>query len=401
MDHGMLAKVGPYFDNMQIRLERDTPAISVHGVPRHIADFIFNGLFNQASVTRPIGDIYIATHADGDGFLFVQLFRDSVDVFGDPTDVTDFEVLDQALGPSMPAKIPDSLIGFQPATPPPPPTHSVHIKGCNIGRNRFRSGQQPINPFLARMKQVFGDHVNITAPRHFHGLLPETNHNGMYEYMAQELMVRTKAVPNGDGSFRGFAKRADLIAAYKNAHLSYYDGTPIPDADWDALVPKDMKDNRAINTTLPLGRTIENLTSVTVVRQFRVDLEPVDWSHRPPGAIPKKEADRLDMIRASIRADARFADNHAWPMWERRGFNNFDDYMKGHHWSFSENKKTHELVARGRRFDYTVVLPIVDRTVTPASTRPLIYNFYPGVGSTDPAVLNGLIESNNTFFGRA
>jgi hypothetical protein len=58
-------------------------------------------------------------------------------------------------------------------------------------------------------------------------------------------------------------------------------------------------------------------------------------------------------------------------------------------------------VCIGRRFDYTIVLPIVDRSVTPPAKRPLIFNFYPGLGSPDTPVLTGLVESDNAFFGRA
>ena len=85
-------------------------------------------------------------------------------------------------------------------------------------------------PFLVRMKQVFGGNVNLTAPKHFHGLVPEINHNGIFEYMEQELIVRTKAVRAGRG-FRGFANRNALIDAYKAATSATTTG-PIPDADW-------------------------------------------------------------------------------------------------------------------------------------------------------------------------
>jgi hypothetical protein len=398
----MTAAVDAYFDNMQQRFRRDVPAIGVRQVPSHIAAFI-DDMFTDASVTKPVDDLYIGTHASSDGFLFVRLFRGQVDVLGNPTDVTDFEVLDQAMGPSRPARIHDSLVGYQRGTPPapdPPPTHSVHIKGCNIGRDRFTPRPpQPIAPFLARLKQVFGSNVNITAPKHFHGLLPENNHNGMFEYMAQELIVRTRAVRVGR-RFRGFANRDELIDAYIAAQLSYHDGTPIPDADWGTtLVPRLMVDNRRIAMTIPLGRTVENLTSVTVHKQFRIEPERVDWTVRPGGAVPTVPAAQLAMLRASIAADARFAATHPWPMYERRGFANFNAYMDGHDWSFTVNGG--DLVCVGRRFDYTIVLPIVDRTVAPAANRPLIFNFYPGVGSPDTPVLTGLVETSNRFFGRA
>jgi hypothetical protein len=401
MDYGMTAAVQPYFNNMQQRFQRDVPAISVRSVPATVAAFI-DDLFTDASVAKPVDNLYIGTHADGDGFLFVSLFRGAVNVLGDPTDVTDYEVLDQAMGPSRPARIPDSLVGYVRATPPatdPAPTHSVHIKGCNIGRDRFNRAATPVAPFLAKMKQVFGSNVNVTAPKHFHGLLPETTHNGIFEYMEQELIVRTKAAKLSRGRYRGFASRNDLIDAYKAAHLSYHDGTPIPDADWVTLVPRRMVDDRAIRMSIPLGRTVERLTSVPINKQFRIDLEPVHWTISPGGPIPAGDAARLAMLRASIAADARFASTHPWPVYERRGFPDFNSYMDGHLWEFSVNGGT--LVCTGRRFDYTVVLPIVDRSVTPAANRPLIFNFYPGVGSSESPIPPGLVESDNRFFGRA
>jgi hypothetical protein len=247
----------------------------------------------------------------------------------------------------------------------------------------------------------------MTAPKHFHGLVPENNHNGIFEYMAHEFMVRTKAIPlpkktkKEKQKFRGFSSRSDLITAYKNAKLSYYNGTLVPDADWDAgLVPKKFVDNRNIKLSVPLGRTIESLTSVPIKKEFRIETEKVDWT-LPAGSFPSDEPGRLAKLRASIAADTRFATNHAWPMWERRGFTNFNDYWNGHHWTVNNVDRAGDLLCVGRRFDYTIIQPIVDRSVAPPTPRPLIYNFYPGTGSAQQPLLNGLVESDNRFFGRA
>jgi hypothetical protein len=404
VDYGTTANVGGYFDNMQTRFRLDHPEIRVRPVPRNIAAFI-DDLSNDFNVTKPVGDLYIGTHANSDGFLLIPMFRGAVDAVGDATDVTDYEVLDQALGPSRPGKIPDSMVGYQRATPPaqdPAPTHSVHIKGCNIGRDRFSpKPNQPIAPFLTKLKQVFGNNVNVTAPKHFHGLLPETSHNGMFEYMSQELIVRTKAVPTKKG-FRGFASRNEILAAYKAAHYHYHDGTAIPDGDWDAiLVPKDGQDDRNIAQTIPLGKTVESLPAITVPKQFRIEIEEVDWTLPMSSSMPSSDAGRLAKLTASIAADPRFDANHAWPMYERRGFVDFNSYMAGHDWRFKISADKTVLECTGRRFDYTVVLPIVDRTVTPVEKRPIIFNYYPGPGSTESPILTGLVESNNVFFGRA
>src|SRR5690349_5311859 len=118
MDYGMTASAGGYFDNMQQRFRQDTPAISVRPVPSTIAAFL-DDMFTDSSVTKPVGDLYIGTHAGGDGFLFVRLFRSQVNALGDPTEVTDFEVLDQAIAsPSGPGRIRDTLVGYTRGTPP-------------------------------------------------------------------------------------------------------------------------------------------------------------------------------------------------------------------------------------------------------------------------------------------
>ncbi len=84
------ANAGGYFDNMQQRFRRDVPPVEVRAVPSMVAKFL-DDMFTDSGVTKPVDDLYIGTHAGGDGFLFVRLFRGQVDVRGDPTDVTDYE----------------------------------------------------------------------------------------------------------------------------------------------------------------------------------------------------------------------------------------------------------------------------------------------------------------------
>jgi hypothetical protein len=392
-----------YFMLMQQRFRLDSPVISVRAVPAHIAAFI-DDLFLDSSVTKPVGDLYIGTHAQSAGNLLVRLFRDQLDANGEPAeDITDYEILDQMHAP----KIPDSLVGYQRGTPPAPdpaPTHSVHIKGCNIGRDRiFPRPSQPLAPFLAKMKQTFGGNVKITAPKHFHGLFDEINHQGIFEYMAHEFVVHTKAViaeKSFKGTvkegFRGFANRDELLAAYKAAtpKLKYYDGTVVPDEDWDTiLVPKSkskiLKENRKIAMTVQLGQKIENISSVPIQKQFRIEVERIGWTLKAGVVIPKDPVGQMDVLRASIAADPRFAASHPWPIYERRGYKDLQPYIDGHN------------LVVGRAIDYTIEQPIVDRSVTPPAEPPLVFNFYPGPGSSDPAVLTGLVESDNAFFGRA
>jgi hypothetical protein len=432
MDYGMTSqdalgdwkrpKKGPwirpdYFMLMQQRFRLDSPAISVRAVPAHIAAFI-DDLFLDSSVIKPVGDLYVGTHAGSAGFLKVRLFRDQLDANGKPAeDFTDYEILDQIKAP----KIYDSLVGYHRGTPPapdPPPTHSVHIKGCNIGRDRiFPRPSQPVAPFLAKMKQTFGGNVNITAPKHFHGLFDEVNHQGIFEYMLYEFVVHTKAVKVENGfkgstpqGFRGFVNRNELLAAYEaenkgaNPKFRYYDGTPVPDADWDTiLVPKGkvLNEDRNIAMTVSIGQTIENVSSIPITKGFRIEIESIDWTLPAGVAIPKDPSAQMDVLRASIAADPRFAATHPWPIYERRGYKDLKSYIDGHDWTFPKKPSDGDNLVVGRAVEYTILQPIVDRSITPPAEPRLVFNFYPGPGSSHAAVLSGLVESDNHFFGRA
>jgi hypothetical protein len=98
----MTAAVGGYFDNMQQRFRRDFPGIGVRSVPTSVAASIGH-LSNDASVTKPVDDLYVGTRAGGDGFLFVRLFRGQVNVLGQTTDVTDYDVLLAGFGSGTPS----------------------------------------------------------------------------------------------------------------------------------------------------------------------------------------------------------------------------------------------------------------------------------------------------------
>jgi hypothetical protein len=101
-------------------------------------------------------------------------------------------------------------------------------------------------------------------------------------------------------------------------------------------------------------------------------------------------------------ADTRFVATHLWPLYERRGYPDIDAYLDGYYWTFPKKpKKNSENLVIGRAIDYTVEQPIVDRSVANPADRPLIFNFYPGPGSTETAILTVLDEADGKFFGKA
>lgn len=394
MDYGFAPGTTAHHVRVRSLLQRRVPATTLRGSRPTLKDFI-EDIDTDSSITKPVGDLIVGAHASSEGFIFLQMFPTQRDFSGDPTNDSDFEVLESATtGTARPIRVPDSLIGFT----TPPPTHNLHFKGCNIGRDRFDSAKTPAAPYLVKLKEALGGHINVTAPKHFHGVATLDSGAGTFEYMAQEFVVRTKAVKQGR-RFTGFANRAAAITAFSGAGFSYHDTTPVPAGDWTALIPTNISQTFRVTVSLPLGQTVADQTTLGVGREFRVELARVDWTFTPTGGIPGNDAGKLAALRSNIAADSRFQSTHPWPAYERVGFPSFAAYFDGHLWSTSVSGN--DLVCIGRRYDYTVLLAIVDRTVTPPANRPLIFNFFPSPSSAQAAITTGFTESNNTFFGRA
>ena len=208
MDFGYAPATDDVTKVLREMVSRRVPATTVVDA-KHVRDFIKGR--NDDLAQHPIGDMVISAHANSEGKWFVTLFDGQKDNAGEKTERTDFENLEQTLEAgalTRRIRIDDDTVGFT----TPPPTHLVHIKGCNLGKSV---------PFLTKLKQALGGHVLVSAPKHFqaaYGLKAKGN-NGSFEFMSYEFQVQTPARPVG-GKFEGFASRADLIAAFVAAGLA-------------------------------------------------------------------------------------------------------------------------------------------------------------------------------------
>ena len=354
-------------------------------------------------VVPPVGDLVLGTHAGGKGFLTVRLSIGQA-----RKKPSDFEAFHDSIGAGSNAiAIPDALLGFNPGDPV---THNFHIKGCNVGRDRTDASRSPpAAPFLVKIKEALGDHVNVTAPKHFHGLESDSG-LGVFEYMAYEFkrgVTPTVISRRPKLRLRGYADKAAAVADFQAGKFEYIDTTPptpVPPDDWDALIPADIRGQnifaklgiRDKEHRLPLGALVGTRRTLKAHRQFRVDIDDVMWPLTYPRAsdIPADEPGRLAALRADIPRDARFDPTHPFPQFERSGFTSFDDFFAGYFWDFKVSGSN--LVCTGTRFIYTVLLPIVDR-----ATGNVFFNFYPNAGSAIPAITTGLRESDGRFFGRS
>ena len=347
-----------------------------------IHEFI-DHLDNSSAVTPPIGDLVVGTHAGSKGFLTIPISRSQ-------SGPSDYEAFHDSIGAgSGSVEIPDPLIGY---TTGAAITNSFHIKGCNVGRDRTDTTRTPVAPFLVKIKEALGDHVNVSAPKHFHGLDPAGG-VGIFEYMAYEFKLGVTPTVGPRGRLVGFTGKPAALAAFQAGGFVYTDGTAVPNTVWEPLIPTDITRTRNESIRVPLGTTIGSRQTMNVRRQFRVDTDDVLWTLTYPSGtpVPSTTAAQTAALRADIPNDPRFLATHAFPQYERLGFTSFNDFFAGYHWRFRVTGR--DLVCTGTRFLYTVLLPIVDRT-----TGNVIFNFYPDAGSAAAPILNGLQVSDPQYF---
>ena len=314
------------------------------------------------SITKPIDDALLGAHANSEGHIFIPMFPGQAGP-------TQFETLEDTIATAAHSvAIPDTLIGF---TAGDPITHNVHFKGCNIGK---------APPFLTKFKEALGDHINVTAPKHFHGLHELATH-GTWEYMAYEFIIRRST---------DFPTRADCVTAYQGAGFTFIGGVAIPNATWETWIPTNISATVARPFVANLGTTFGRRSTLAINRQFRVDRTRFTWfiNFPTPGDVPAP-ADRQARFEAHVGDDPRMDSLHPYPWYERLGCASFADFIAGYTWTHTKSGRT--LNTRGTRAEYTIVIPITN------TKRNLIFNFHPSAGSGFTAVTN-LAETDPVFF---
>lgn len=322
-----------------------------------------------AAIAKPIDDMLIGAHANGEGWVFIPMYPGQ-------RGATSFETLEHTIATAAHSvAVPDALIGYQAGDPL---THHVHFKGCNIGK---------APPFLAKFKEALGDHVHVTAPLHFHGLTPWPR-NGIFEYMGYEFTIRRPTA---------FANRAAALAAFQGAGFTLIDGSAVPNASWDGWIPRNIRRERRQQVRSRLGVAIGRRRTVNTPQQFRVDnRHPFVWTITYPnaGAVPGGNAARRQALENSLQAEPRFGAAHPFPVYERVGYASLQDFLAGYTWRFQARGR--RLVCTGRRVVYTVVVAVTD----PANGN-LVFNFYPRAGSGHAAITNGLLVTDADYFATA
>lgn len=329
----------------------------------------------NSSTSKPIGDILLGAHANDEGQLFLPAFPGQ-------RGPTNFETLESTLSnASRSIKIPDALIGYTAASGI---THAVHIQGCNIGNAL---------PFLTKFKDALGGHVNVTAPKFFHGATPAPQ--GSFEYMGYQFAIR-RATP--------FPNRAVALAEFDAEQFTLIDGkTVVPTADWKTLIPRNPNVTVKQQAASKLGAAVGTRTTIQTPRQYRatqITFGPWTITYPSASAIPSSQSARLSDLEASLKTDARFQDTHPFPQFIREGFPRVIEFVSGYTWTCVPRGRT--LVCVGKRMLYVAALAITDPATAPThgffGDGDLIFNFYPAARSSLTPITNALQVTDATYF---
>ena len=98
-----------------------TSLIDIGGV-NTVKQFITH--LEKPPITKPVGDLLIGAHANNEGEFFIPMFPGQ-------RGSTKYETLEESLKNTTKSIKVDTIIGFKAGDPI---THSVHIKGCNLGQ---------------------------------------------------------------------------------------------------------------------------------------------------------------------------------------------------------------------------------------------------------------------------
>jgi hypothetical protein len=322
----------------------------------------FIGDVNQTA-PPPIGDLYLGSHASDEGNFHLPLYPNQ-------TDKTSYEHLAATLDKAnLSIKIPDSLIGY---TPGDPLTHTVHIRGCSIGKAR---------PFLLKFQEALGGHVHVTAPNFFH-VVGKTENLGSFEYLHYDFSVHRDAA---------FSSRNEAVSQFERARHQLYNGVDVPNSAWETLIPTNPNESSPpedmwLNVSIP-GSTTKQ---IKVQRLYVVWNDIHKWNIRysDPTAIPRTRPERLAALKTQLLTEKPFQSTHPFPFWSRYGFASLDAYIDGYDWQFSTTVL--QLICHARRRFYSIRLPITEPTAAGKfiGAGKLFYNFYPDKGSPIQPVRN-------------
>jgi hypothetical protein len=311
----------------------------------------FIDALSDSEITKPIRHLYIGSHANDAGDLFMRLQS----VLNPPIE---YEMLELAEKNGK-LKIDPKLIEPRPQVGGQAVPAQLRVRGCRIGKAK---------PFLAQLKKALGGGIAVNAPKHFEHVAEWDNPDGVFEYMDYDFQLRrTKA----------FGNDKEALAAFVAAGFTDIDGKPIPAALLKAGIPVNVQKQgeQSKDTTVKVPFASKPFTTPLSFRYHHEKFRPEKGGFPLPSD-PVKQEPRKALLKKEFLNNPGswplFDPKHPFPEWMRLGYSSFDEFMDGYVWRFDYDASTKTLYFNGDRHVYDLLIPI-----TESGTTNLICNFYP------------------------
>lgn len=340
----------------------------------------------DSDIDRPLRKIFIGTHGNDSGWMQIQFGDIDLDGDGRSESNTTYEVLEEAA----------TTNAFEFSDSSRDVNTKVHIRGCLIG-------QDFALPFLSKLKEVLGNEVPVSAPKHYH-VTYRIRNAGIIEFFAYQFELHVlEPFRAGDGE----TAREHLIDAFKAASFFYIDsagGSSVEDEFWDRWTPRNVGLGKRtvrypVNIEPPIqprrGSTITSLV-IEYPEAFRALRENYRFTVTEVESDPGSQAARIEVVKNVIRANAHFQDppTHPFPIHARWEFDTVEDFLDGFNWRATYNRNRKKLYGVGTRYTYTLIVPITSNPDPSDTTKNhLIYNFYPQ--TNNPVAPITLIDDND------
>lgn len=337
-----------------------------------------------AEIKGPIRHIYVGSHANDAGDLFMAL-----DPSSPQGSAIEFEDLEQA-EKSGALKIDPKLLEPRPADVAPlglatssagelvlqpglsslPENAQFRVRGCRIGKAK---------PFLFQLKKALGGSIAVNAPKHFDALADWSNPAGSFEYMEFDLQLRrTQQLKTSKEAVAAF-----VAAATNTAVLPSLIPVGVP----ANVLKQGEQTGGTMEVQLPFAKNAN--MKLPIGFRYHHEFFRTGMNGFPLPSDPKQLADRKKAMQHELVSNwPLFSGSHPFPEWMRLGYSNMAEFMDGYNWMFRYDSGKKQLQFNGDRHVYDLIIPITEK-----GGKRLICNFYPTSGgsvyeSLDPADTN-------------
>jgi len=374
------------FYNMAQEFFEHRPSTSVIPLEsgRRSMDSIINILCTGSLITTPIGKVIILSHADEE-LLYFGLSNDSEEgmIYMD-------QLCSYVNGSTRPVITTRTIRNHSDTI--------INIRGCNVGSNV--NGAR----FQRAIKQIFGDQVTVTAPKHidtFGGFFRSDRRIIRVEYMLYDFRVQSTTQADN---------KSALITLFQGISASDIHGNQIGNTEWVDWIPDSIHPpigftgrryivpNRFSGVRIPLAiHHSQNINrEYCYWRQNIYEYNLRNW--RDSGTPPSDHNDRVSALRAQLESELVMQSDYPsgqcpYPVYTRYGFASFEEFMAPQNWIFAWNIRTRILSCTAVRHIYSVRIPITDNS---PDHNLFVNAFEPG--DSRAYIRNDIVETDNRFF---